>query len=104
MAIDISPFVDNQANIFLNGVDTGLTHDQFSLFSPGILTLTDGMGGSSFIEGLNTLEFRVQNLVSAGPGGFMAELNGTGELIPEPGQVTLALLALTGFVLRRKRA
>jgi hypothetical protein len=102
--INISMFVDNQASIFLNGVNTGLTHDQFSLFSPGILTLTDGLGGSSFIEGLNTLEFRVQNLVSAGPGGFMAELNGTGEQIPEPGQMTLVLLALAGFAFRRKRA
>ena len=104
--IDVSMFVDNEARIYLNGVDTGILHSAFALNSPGLFTLIDGLGGSSFLAGLNTLEFRVENLAPDGPGGFMAELNGTGELlvIPEPSQVILTVLALAGFVLRRRRS
>lgn len=101
--IDISLFVDNIATVFLNGVDTGLTWNNFALLSPGLLTLTDGLNGSAFIQGVNSLEFHIENLAPDGPGGFMAELNGTGQLVPEPTQTTLLLLALSGFVLRRKR-
>ncbi len=68
-------------DIRLNGHSTGLVNDgDFSRFSPSF-TLDQG-----FIDGLNTLEFVVNNAGdSPNPTGFRAELQASGDPVAPPG-------------------
>ena len=91
--------LDNAAEIFLNGLSTGIIRAD-----PGFRTLTDfNIGSDLFVAGLNALEFRVQNLTSpeANPSGLLVlGLSGTAAEVPIPSTVWLlgaALTALYGF-------
>ncbi len=68
-------------DVRLNGHSTGIGYDgNFGAFSADF-TLTEG-----FIEGLNTLDFVVNNAGdSVNPTGFRAELQGTAEGVAPPG-------------------
>lgn len=87
---------DNQGEIFINDVAV-----------PGTVTLQDAWSAyhdfsvlSGFVEGVNTLTFKVQQL--GGPGPNPAGLFVNAEVIPEPSSIAL-LVAMSGglFVWRR---
>jgi len=86
---------DNEGiDILINGVSTGNTASGFTTWSPFVIN-------SGFINGVNTLDFIVNN--DGGPTGLRVELSGTSSVAPEP---TSLLLIGAGFVclglLRRK--
>ena len=92
---------DNNACIYLNGVNTG-DCTPFAGFS----SLTSFSITSGFVAGTNTLDFVVTN--GGGPTGVFAEVSGTASPVsattPEPASWMLAasgVLALGGFVRRR---
>jgi hypothetical protein len=95
---------DNGAEIFLNGVDTGIGTGTYASLTA--LNLTSG-----FVQGLNTLTFDVTNgpQLSNNPSGLFVELSGTGVLtsaLPEPASFAymgLGLAAL-GILGRRIRS
>ena len=60
---------DNNASIFLNGLDTGITKG-----NTGFTSLSSFSIGSGFLSGINTLEFKVNNISGGG-------LNPTGLLV-----------------------
>lgn len=84
-------------SIKLNGVNTGLTNPaSFNAWSSN-LALTSG-----FQTGTNTLDFTFTNDgTTANPQGLRVEFTGAFIGIPEPG--TLALLALGGLALLKRR-
>lgn len=67
--------------LLINGASTGITYDgNFAAFS-GVWTINSG-----FVEGLNTLDFQINNAsAAANPTAFRAEVSGTAELQPPPG-------------------
>ena len=69
--ININTAVDNDlTDVFINGAGTGLAYSGFAALSPALVV------SSGFVSGVNTLELRTVNQ-GAGPGGFMATVNGT---------------------------
>jgi Lamin Tail Domain/Carbohydrate binding domain/CotH kinase protein len=69
--INIKVAVDNDlTDVFINGASSGLAHSGFAALSAPLVV------SSGFVPGVNTLEFRTVNQ-GAGPGGFMATVNGT---------------------------
>lgn len=100
-------FADDGGRILLNGVDTLVSNAApFNTAFPGTpFTITDGMGGASFLSGTNTLAFLVSNGgTGPNPSGLRVHtLFGTAQIIPEPATATMGLLALGGLMLRRRR-
>jgi hypothetical protein len=94
---------DNSAEIFLNGVDTGIGTSAFSSLTA--LNITSG-----FLQGVNTLTIDVTNGPGAtgNPSGLFVELSGTGAgtAIPEPASLAFMGfgLAVLGFFGRRLRS
>lgn len=96
--------VDNTGEIWLNGAFTGISLDtELSYTSLHNFVITDG-----FFEGLNTLEFRTNNLpneVGANPNALLvAGLVVTqNPVIPAPGAIVLASLGtcVIGFIRRK---
>jgi hypothetical protein len=85
---------DNSAEIFLNGVDTGIGTTSLSSTTP--INLSSG-----FVQGLNTLSIVVTNNPGStgNPSGLFVELSGNGSIagIPEPGTIALLGLGLAGL-------
>lgn len=109
---------DNQATIYLNGVSTGITtlpvggppptNEDFRQLTP--FTINSG-----FVNGLNTLEFRVTNdpLTPQQAGGInptallVSNISGSAAPIPEPASLAvfgMATLTAAGYCWRRKQA
>ena len=93
--------------ILLNGVDTGVNFNApFNGALPGTaFTITNGMGGATFLPGINTLTFVVNNPgPGANPGGLRVHnLSGTVAFIPEPSSAALLLLTGAACLRRSKR-
>jgi hypothetical protein len=78
---------DNNAEIWLNGQDTGINKALW-----GFVALDPFSIESGFIPGINILEFRVENDDAGGPSGLLvADI--TPILVPEPSSAILAVLA-----------
>jgi hypothetical protein len=92
---------DNSAEIFLNGVDTGIGTSTFASLTA--INLTSG-----FLQGVNTLTIEVTNAPGAtgNPSGLVVELSGTGTVLPEPASFAFmgVGLAALGFFGRRLRS
>jgi len=80
--------VDDDATLFLNGVNTGVTGADSATFVNFNFT-------SGFVPGINTLDLRVNNasFVSFNPSALRVEVSGTAAAMPEP---TAALLLAAG--------
>jgi PEP-CTERM motif len=92
---------DNSGEIFVNGQSTGQTVAGFSALAPFELNGSN----STFHQGVNTLEFVVDN-ASSGPTGLRVEgIKGSFGPVPEPATAALGLMALSalGMGLRRRR-
>lgn len=92
--------VDNIGlDILINGVSTGI-----NLLSPVISNfseLTPWLIDSGFVEGINTLDFVIQDVGSIS--GFRANLSGTATLVPVPAALIMfvsGLLSLVGMKIR----
>jgi hypothetical protein len=95
---------DDSAEVFLNGVDTGMGASTFSSLSA--LNITSG-----FNQGLNTITIDVTNgpNLAGNPSGLFVELAGTGTLgvtTPEPASFAFMGLGLAalGILGRRLRS
>ena len=92
---------DDGAEIFLNGVDTGIGTSTFQTLTAFSLT-------SGFVQGLNTLTIDVTNgpALTGNPSGLVVELSGTGTVLPEPASFAFMGLGLAalGFFGRRLRS
>ncbi|MDX6446522.1 MAG: hypothetical protein QOH71_3596 [Blastocatellia bacterium] len=79
---------DNEAEIFLNALPTGVTTgaSAFGAFPPFVIT-------SGFVSGVNTLDFRVRNRLSSQgartPTGLHVQMNGTVKCCPKTGSLTV---------------
>ena len=106
-------------DVLLNGVQLGLGWTSYEQWSPtGVIRNTEvvRMDGSVaqfdslFVEGLNTLEFVVENWGDPSfysPSGLMVDMQGAATKVcgvPEPGSVALmGLAAAAGWWFRRRR-
>ena len=96
-SLSLSIASDNNCDVFLNGVHTGIA-TPFAGFS----SFSSYSVNSGFLAGINTLDFSVFELGST-PSGLRVELTGTANVVPEP--TSVALIGLGGmmlFALRRK--
>lgn len=103
--------LESNAEIFLNGVDTGLGDGGSSPANFGDLTafkIVNGLGGATFHTGTNTITFETQNIPNgpgADPTGLFVELSGAATAISEPNSLVLfgAGLAAIGLLSRGRR-
>jgi hypothetical protein len=87
---------DWYVDILINGYATGAVNAGFTTLSPFSIT-------SNFTLGNNTIDFELIN--AGGPTGLRVDqIKGSYRLVPEPGTLSLATLALTStaMVLRRR--
>jgi len=92
---------DNAGWIYINDIDTGFSRPAVEAF----LSLANFTVNSNFIPGINTLTFKVNNaLDEPNPSGLIvANLSGTGSVVPIPAAVWLLGSGLIGIVgIRRK--
>jgi hypothetical protein len=99
-SLQLSIASDNSTKVYLNGGDAGISTplSGFSSFSNYAIN-------SGFVNGLNTLDFEVNNasdVVGMNPTGFRVELSGYATVVPEPATATLLLLA-GGFMFASRR-
>lgn len=87
---------DNQGEIFLNGINTGISNgtNGFESFAPFSLT-------SDFVAGENELQFYVTQLAPSGkedPEGLQADIfSATADPVPEPATLSLVALSVLGI-------
>jgi hypothetical protein len=94
---------DNEARIFLNGVDTGVTTPNIGYSSFVQFAFTTG-----FISGLNTIDIQVHNdsFVSFNPTALRLDLGGSATAVPEPStfaMLAIALPAIAGAIRCQRR-
>lgn len=77
---------DDGGSIWLNGVQVA-TMGSIAAFTP--FTITNGLNGSSFLPGVNTLDFIIDNTLDNSPTGLMVAISGTANPVPEPGSMAL---------------
>jgi hypothetical protein len=88
---------DNTANVYLNGVHTGIitSFAGFSSFSNYAIS-------SGFVAGVNTLDFEVYEPGNT-PSGLRVEMSGYAAVVPEPGVVAMfSLMGIVFFISQRK--
>lgn len=93
---------DDQASIYLNGIDV---FDTVSTFSAPWSFFENFSITSGFINGINTLDIYVPNDVETpndGPTGLQLDVAGTAS-VPEPSTVLLVGLGLATFALIQRR-
>lgn len=96
-SLSLSIASDNNCDVFLNGVHTGIT-TPFAGFS----SFSNYSVNSGFLAGINTLDFSVFELGST-PSGLRVELSGTANAVPEPTAIALIGIGAMMLVgLRRK--
>ncbi len=93
---------DNGSTIYLNGVNTGITHSlpwEFTRFDPFQLN-------SGFIAGMNTLSFAVdqQDATGINPEGLQVDITSALAVVPEPGSPALFGTGCSLYLARRRRA
>jgi PEP-CTERM motif len=89
---------DNNSDVYLNGVDTGISNNtnDFSPFK--LFSITSG-----FVDGENELQFYVNQIPpgpkgNADPEGLQVNfIDATAQAVPEPATTTLLLIGLTVF-------
>ena len=86
---------DSGMDILINGVSTGYTNGSYSEFTPFNIN-------SGFVEGINTLDFVVNDVLTIG--GLRVELKGDANPVPVPASIVLlggGLVFLAGIRLRK---
>lgn len=88
--------VDNLLSVYLNGVYTGTS-------APGLGNWKPFTISSGFNQGVNTLDFIVENNAALGsnPSGMQIQISGTAT-VPEPASMGLTALAVVALAGRRR--